>query len=74
MKGKMITILVSLLAISIIFAGNSIAVSDNGYGEPAPNSGDGISDGSGFDSPNGPSSGNGPAPNSGDGIPDGPGW
>ena len=43
MKGKIITILVSLLAISIIFAGNSIA----GDG-PAPNSGDGVPDGPGW--------------------------
>jgi hypothetical protein len=55
----------------------------NGFGPgPAPNSGDGIPDGSGFDdvgqngtgssgSGNGPS---GPAPNSGDGIPDGSGF
>ena len=76
MKGKIITILVSLLAISIIFAGNSIA----GDG-PAPNSGDGVPDGSGFDDTHGSngvgSLGNGhggPAPNSGDGVPDGPGW
>ena len=48
---------------------------------PAPNSGDGIPDGSGFDSPNGPNGGGaggngpaGPAPNSGDGIPDGSGF
>lgn len=48
---------------------------------PAPNSGDGIADGSGLDSPNGPNgtgsdSGQGhgaPAPNSGDGIADGSG-
>lgn len=48
---------------------------------PAPNSGDGIPDGSGFDpsGQNGPGSsgsGNGPsgpAPNSGDGVPDGSG-
>ena len=45
---------------------------------PAPNSGDGIPDGSGMDNrlqngkPDGVSPG--PAPNSGDGIPDGPGW
>ena len=45
---------------------------------PAPNSGDGISDGSGFDGPNGPNGetdgGEGPAPNSGDGISDGSGF
>lgn len=45
---------------------------------PAPNSGDGVSDGSGFDAdPNGSGKGSnpvGPAPNSGDGIPDGSGF
>ena len=43
---------------------------------PAPNSGDGIPDGSGFASfdGQGPGYGPGPAPNSGDGVPDGPGW
>ena len=43
---------------------------------PAPNSGDGVSDGSGYDPddwPNGESA-KGPAPNSGDGIPDGSGF
>ena len=39
---------------------------------PAPNSGDGDSDGPGWEEPYG--SGRGPAPNSGDGDPDGPGW
>ena len=71
-------VIVMCLVIGIIgIAANAMA---DGMG-PAPNSGDGISDGSGFDSPNGPNgegvSGNGygePAPNSGDGIPDGPGW
>ena len=74
MKGKIITILVSLLVISVILASNSIAGGDNEYGGPAPNHGDGNPDGSGFEEPNGPSSGPGPAPNHGDGIPDGPGW
>jgi len=43
---------------------------------PAPNSGDGIPDGSGFTSFDGPGQGYGPgpAPNSHDGISDGPGW
>jgi hypothetical protein len=69
-------VLVSFLAIGIIaIAGNVLA---NGDG-PAPNSGDGVSDGSGFDpEPNGEGvygDGHGtPAPNSGDGVPDGPGW
>ncbi|ODS39653.1 hypothetical protein BEH94_02020 [Candidatus Altiarchaeales archaeon WOR_SM1_SCG] len=43
----------------------------------APNSGDGIPDGSGWDDENprpGEINGKGPAPNSGDGIPDGSGF
>jgi hypothetical protein len=72
MKGKIITILVSFLVLVVILTGISIA--DGNFGDPAPNSGDGISDGSGFDEPNGPSQGPGPAPNSGLGISDGPGW
>lgn len=46
------------------------------YG-PAPNSGDGVPDGSGYnrsDWPNEESPAMGPAPNSGDGIPDGSGF
>ena len=46
---------------------------DYGLDGPAPNSGDGISDGSGFEGdPSSP--GEGPAPNSGDGVPDGSGF
>ena len=44
---------------------------------PAPDSGDGVPDGSGFDQPNWQNkdtSGMGPAPNSGDGVPDGSGF
>lgn len=45
---------------------------------PAPNSGDGVSDGSGMDTQIGPQGDSGvtegPAPNSGDGIPDGSGF
>jgi len=73
---KRIVILACLIIGIIGIAGNAMA---DGMG-PAPNSGDGIPDGSGFDSPNGPNGegvsagGMGPAPNSGDGIPDGPGW
>ena len=72
-KMKKITI-IACLAIGIIaMAGNAMA--GNG---PAPNSGDGVSDGSGLEpEPNGEGvfgDGHGePAPNSGDGISDGPG-
>ena len=60
-----------------------LVASDYGQDGPAPNSGDGISDGSGFDDPksagknsaeNPEAPGEGPAPNSGDGIPDGSGF
>jgi hypothetical protein len=64
-----------LLAIFTIFVlGVTVAIASNNGTGPAPNSGDCIPDGSGFDSPNGSGNGPGPAPNSGDGIPDGPGW
>ena len=73
MKGKIIAILVSLLVIAVIVTGSSMA-NEYGYQEPAPNSGDGEPDGSGFGHDNELGPGQGPAPNSGDGIPDGPGW
>ena len=53
------------------------AVADNNGVGPAPNSGDGIPDGSGYDRndwPNEENPAKGPAPNSGDGIPDGSGF
>ena len=53
-----------------------ISTAEKGVG-PAPNSGDGVPDGSGFDQPhrqNIDSSGKGQAPNSGDGVPDGSGF
>jgi len=82
MNRKTTIILAGLLLTSVIFAGISIASAKNyGNNNPAPNSGDGINDGSGYDSPNGPNGidnsvyGNdGPAPNSGDGLSDGSGW
>ena len=72
MKRKTIVITVCLVIGIVVIAGNAMA---DGMG-PAPNSGDGIPDGSGFESPNSEGLGNGPgpAPNSGNGIPDGPGW
>ena len=66
----------------MVLATSSIAfAAESGPMGPAPNSGDGVPDGSGFDAPNG-ANGNvgsgsgpvGPAPNSGDGIPDGSGF
>jgi len=79
---KWISILV-FVALSAMMLNSAIASEDSSMGPgPAPNSGDGISDGSGMDSHNGPNGdgtsasgngSNGPAPNSGDGIPDGSG-
>ena len=81
-------LLVFVIAATLVFVPLAYAGSGNGpqksapdfgkYG-PAPNSGDGIPDGSGFDGPNGPKGDSkkgpkGPAPNSGDCIPDGSGF
>ena len=60
----------------IVIFGGGVMVSPG----PAPNSGDGIPDGSSLEAPNGPngsaseSEQEGPAPNSGDGVPDGSGF
>ncbi len=67
-------VLLVLIAVIILLATISgVAIADGvGPNGPAPNSGDGVPDGSGMDEwPNG---GRGPAPNSGDGIPDGSGF
>lgn len=75
MKKILGLIIVVIFLVAIV----GIAIADDfGNKGPAPNSGDGISDGSGFVSPNGPSGEGttgpvGPAPNAGDGIPDGSG-
>ena len=63
--------LVLSLVMIIGVAGTALATG-NGYMEPAPESGDGFPNGSGFDGDVG--LGPGPAPNSGDGIPDGSGF
>jgi hypothetical protein len=65
--------LVAMLAV-IMFYGFAIAGEHEG---PAPNSGDGVPDGSGMDEPlngNPDANSRGPAPNSGDGVPDGSGF
>lgn len=66
------------LVVTAIFAmtltGTVFAANADGPAGPAPNSGDCIPDGSGFDGPNATGTGTGPAPNSGDGIPDGSGF
>ena len=75
-------LLVIIAVVALFVAATGIAVADSSVPTgPAPNSGDGIPDGSGMDSQNGANgdlgSGDGPigpAPNSGDGIPDGSGF
>jgi hypothetical protein len=73
MRRIMVLAMTLLLAFSLL----SITVAAGNDG-PAPNSGDSVSDGSGFDFPSpansdGAGDAFGPAPNSGDGIPDGSG-
>lgn len=69
----------AVMCLVMSMAGNvSLAIGDD-YGQdgPAPNSGDGVSDGSGFEGNAGNSTaspGDGPAPNSGDGVSDGSGF
>jgi hypothetical protein len=66
-------LLILVLVVVSAFMFNDAALADiDGHG-PAPNSGDGVSDGSGMDGHNGDNDGHGPAPNSGDGISDGSG-
>ena len=45
-------------AIAMDTGHNNLTISANGPDGPAPNSGDGVPDGSGKDSPNGPNKGN----------------
>ena len=62
-----------VITVILVFTLAGIALAaGNGYMDSAPNSGDGIPDGSGFDGEVG--GGRGPAPNAGDGIPDGSGF
>jgi len=74
---KLISVIaiVAILTVAMLCVGVvSSAVTGASSPGPAPNSGDGISDGSGFEGSNEDGSGVGPAPNSGDGIPDGSGF
>ncbi|MFC2095654.1 hypothetical protein ACFLSW_04370 [Candidatus Bipolaricaulota bacterium] len=62
-----------LLVVVFVFAVGAL-LTVYGVQGPAPNSGDGIPDGSGFEEPPGPIGGGdtfGPNPSAGDGIPDG---
>ncbi|HNS33073.1 MAG TPA: hypothetical protein PKN36_08895 [bacterium] len=77
-KLTVILMVLGLLSFGLTYA----TAGEKGHQTPAPNSGDGVSDGSGYEAPNGPNDmesedqGQGydePAPNSGDGIPDGSG-
>ena len=76
---KFISVVFVVLIIGIIVTPAICGASEqSGPAGPAPNSGDGVPDGSGFDGSNGPNGnsgdpGTGPAPNSGDGISDGSG-
>ena len=70
-----------ILAVVLIISASCLQVfaanTEPGSPGPAPSSGDGVSEGSGFDRefwPNDDSPGIGPAPNSGDGEPDGSGF
>ena len=69
-----------LVIVTVIFCVLSIiaTAAEKGNLAPAPNSGDGVSDGSGFNivpgsNSDGAGDASGPAPNSGDGVPDGSG-
>lgn len=71
---KLVGVAILLLVLASIVCG--LAAAEESVG-PAPNSGDGVSDASGFDQPNWQNEDNpgvGPAPNSGDGISDGSGF
>ena len=67
---KKVLVIGLLVVVSLLVLGSGIALAANGPSGPAPNSGDGIPDGSGLEAPNGPNGTeigvNGPAPNSGD--------
>ena len=80
---KKIIVLI-LIAAFLMISLNCMAIAKNSPG-PAPNSGDGVDDGSGFkwddngfpiepDFPFGSGDAPGPAPNSGDGVDDGSGF
>lgn len=71
---KIAGIALLFLVVASVFCGIAAAANSPGplLDGPAPNAGDGVSDGSGFEDPE--NFGMGPAPNSGDGIPDGSGF
>ena len=79
---KKLVLVVAVLVLVAVASTPIIALANSsGPMGPAPNSGDGVSDGSGFDGPNGAngeigsdSGPMGPAPNAGDGVSDGSGF
>lgn len=78
MKKVPLTILLAAMLLIAITATHALCANTDPVSTgPAPNSGDGVSDGSGFDPDNWPNDNApapGPAPNAGDGIPDGSGF
>lgn len=76
-KATIVTLLATILIVSATCMHVLGADTETDPHGPAPYSGDGNPDGSGFDQndwPNDDSPAVGPAPNSGDGIPDGSGF
>jgi hypothetical protein len=76
MKKTVCMAILLLVSVSMI-CGTVLAAEEPVSSGPAPNAGDCIPDGSGFDEPNWQNEdrpGIGPAPNAGDGIPDGSGF
>ena len=69
---KVLGLAMVITAILVVALAGTALAAGNGYMEPAPESGDGIPNGSGFDGDVG--LGSGPAPNSGDGVSDGSGF
>ena len=70
MKKAILCLILIILLVTV--ACNSFSGNPTAPEGPAPNSGDGVPDGSGMDGPS--NNGPGPAPNSGDGVPDGSGF
>ena len=69
MKRTVVFLVLFALILVISCSMNSNPTAPEG---PAPNAGDGVSDGSGMDGPS--NDGPGPAPNAGDGVSDGSGF
>ncbi|MFC1991276.1 hypothetical protein ACFLVC_00865 [Chloroflexota bacterium] len=69
---KVLGLAMVITAILVVALAGTALAAGYGYMEPAPESGDGIPNGSGFDREVG--LGPGPAPNSGDGVSDGSGF